>query len=782
MKFSIEKSKIIKYIIIGAEIMMLLSAVALFTRPLENYFFRGSELESNNAIFLDEINGMNQGYYMDSSMITDDSNLDDYVIRTPYIDLKRGSYQVRIGYSTETNINTYTVSSLSNFYSSKIGRQSVSLSKYQQECSFTFETNVPIKGYWIDVNFLGDNYLFVNEISVCETNTYKVKFLILTLLTCFIINSIYLFYTKSTWLHKKENRIVLLLSGAMIVLASTPAFVEYLYDGHDLDFHLNRIEGIKNAILAGQLPVRMQYTSLNGAGYPVSVFYGDLFLYIPALLRIAGWSVQSAYQWYIILVNTTTCIVMYIILNSIFKDRWIGIFGTFLYMMAPYRLECIFLRAAVGEYTAMCFYPLVVYGLYRIYTDELKVRTNSWLFLAVGFTGLINCHIISTFSAFLLTAVLCVLYIRKTFTKAIIIRLIKAVLATVGMCLWFIIPFVDYMRMDVRINHIESQGVFAGRALTLSQLLSVFPQGHGLMYSASEELLMEGEMPYALGGGFILTFIIYVVCFLYFDKRGTQVEKLGKMTFLFSFLVLFMTTRYFPWNQIEQCGKFVLFVMQGIQFPWRFLGTAAVLLTFVAAVAMNWIKTEGKTIIYYSVVAVLLTVSFISGMYFVENYMGNNEKRYICDEQDVSSSSIGVGEYLPQGAPFGLNNEVLHDEVVQILAIERDKDVYLVNCNNLSDSKQTIEVPILYYRNYRAIDKVTGNLFPIDSGTDCRIEIQIPEYFQGVIAIEYCSPWYWRASELISLFVILGMFSRVKLVRIKGIAKACDYIHRKKQK
>lgn len=782
MKRFTEKSKYVKYIIIAAEIIMLLSVVALFTRPLEKCEFQGTELETNGAIFLNEVNGMKQGYYIDSTMINEDSNLDEFVIGTPNLDLKRGSYQVKISYSTDANNNQYTVSSISDFNFVKMGRQSINLSSKEHECLFTFETDVPVKGYRVDVFFAGESYLFVNEISVLETNAYKVKHLILLLLTCFAISAIYFLHAKSAWFANKENRIVLFLLGIIIVLASTPTFVEYLFEGHDLEFHLNRIEGIKNALLAGQFPVRMHYSSLNGAGYPVSVFYGDLFLYIPALLRIAGWSVQAAYHCYIVLVNVAACIVMYFVLNSMFQDRWISICGTFLYMLAPYRLECIYLRAAVGEYTAMLFFPLVVYGIYRIYSDDIKEEKNNWLFLALAYFGIINCHIISTFIAVLLTALFCILNIRKTFTKKIFLRLTKAVLATLGMCLWFIIPFVDSMQMDVSVNHLESQGLFAGWALSLSQLLSVFPHGYGWMHSAAGELLHEKEMSYALGGGFILTIIIYVVCYIYFDKKGTDKEKVGKTAFFFSLLLLFMTTRYFPWDQMEQLGSLVLFVTQGIQFPCRFLGAATVLLTFVAAVAMDWIRTEGKTMLYYCVVAVLLTISFLSGMYFIENYMENSPKRYICDEQDVNNSTIGTGEYLPQGAPYGFDDEVLHDDEVQILAVERDKDTYLVDCSNFSDSIKVIEVPILYYNNYRAIDTVTGSRFQIDRGTDCRIKIQIPEHFSGIVAIEYCSPWYWRASEIISMFVILWMFYRVKLARINFIAKARGYTHRKTHK
>ena len=39
--------------------------------------------------------------------------------------------------------------------------------------------------------------------------------------------------------------------------------------------------------MAGQFPVRMHFSSLDGAGYPVSIFYGDILLYIPAVMTVS---------------------------------------------------------------------------------------------------------------------------------------------------------------------------------------------------------------------------------------------------------------------------------------------------------------------------------------------------------------------------------------------------------------------------------------------------------------------------------------------------------------
>ncbi len=753
-----------KQLIAAVEIFCIVLSLLPFARPLQRFDFSGKELEQKGAIFIETFpNGMQNGYYIDDSMTEDGIGAaeleENYFIRTPRIDLKRGSYQVRISYSSGGERNDYTNRSESNQYTVRMGREHTDLPSDREENIFTFESESLVEGYQLTVNFENDGYIFVNEISVEETNTWKIQRFLGILGMLLFVDMLLFLYAKKRYLFSKENMTAVIILGAVIVFSSVPVFSAYLYSGHDLPFHLNRIEGIKNALMAGQIPVRMQHTTLDGAGYPVSVFYGDLFLYFPAMLRILGWTVQDAYQIYVVLVNVATCAIMFYVLNQIFKNKQAAVFGTVVYMLAPYRLECIYLRAAVGEYTAMCFYPLVVYGLYRIYTDDLKKKENkgNWIILSLAFAGLVNCHIISTFSAFLLTALFCLLCMKKTFTKDVFWRLLKAALLAAGLCLWFIIPFADYMGIDVRITDVSSAGVYAGRTLTLDQLLSVFSWGTGMMYSIPNQLSGEAEMPYAIGGAFLAVLVLYLICWINLRDRKDKIAKFGKVCFLFSIFTLFMTTVYFPWDHLEHMGDIFLFVMQGIQLPWRFLGAAAVLMAFTAAAVFDWIKREEKDSVRYSAAGVILGLAVVSASYFMTDYMQQNEKIYYCDEQDVNNGEIGTGEYLLQGAAFGFEEEVLAGETVTVISSGREEDVFVTECVNLSEDEQYIDIPILNYPNYVAVDEMTGKNLEIVSGEECRIRVLLPGYYQGTVRVEYHSPWYWRMSEFVSVLTLIGL-------------------------
>lgn len=473
-----KKEKIFICLVLIIEMIVLFSCILSFFRPLSKYEYDGANCIASKAKYVENFMNENKdGYYVDETMIAEGEKLVDYRIEIPGTDLKRGSYEIRIEYSAGAAVNTYRTNSWSEYYQTKIGRQYIILDPKKKECTFSMESDLDVKGYTVCVDFGGEDYVFVDKILITETSVSKVRNLATTIILIMSFNYLWIAYKRKKIIFNKRNLTVWMILGSSVVFASLPVWNPYLFDGHDLAFHLNRIEGMKNALLAGNIPVRMHYSTLEGAGYPTSVFYGDLLLYLPAVLRVLGWSVQSAYQIYILFINILICIIMYRVLSGIFKNQGIALFGSYMYMLVPYRLECIYMRAAVGEYTAACFYPLIIYGLYLMYSEEEEEKKCDWLYFALGFSGLILSHVISTFIAFCVTLLFCIVKIKSTFKKEIFIKLCKAVMVTLGICAGFLIPFLDYMAMPVAVNVIQRRGEFEARTATLSQLFSVFPYG-----------------------------------------------------------------------------------------------------------------------------------------------------------------------------------------------------------------------------------------------------------------------------------------------------------------
>ena len=101
--------------------------------------------------------------------------------------------------------------------------------------------------------------------------------------------------------------------------------------------------------------------------------YSDVFLYPAAVLRILGFSLQTSYKVYVASITAATVGITFYALRKMFRSDCAALLGTALYTLSFYRLTNVFVRAAVGEYTAMAFLPLVVYGLWRIYRHPLPM-------------------------------------------------------------------------------------------------------------------------------------------------------------------------------------------------------------------------------------------------------------------------------------------------------------------------------------------------------------------------------------------------------------------------
>ena len=113
-----------------------------------------------------------------------------------------------------------------------------------------------------------------------------VKLLLFNIIACVI----YFRERKFKWI--PEVIVIIIIGG----IASLGLMEEYILYGHDLIFHLFRIEGLAEGLKAGSFPVRIQPGWFNGWGYPVSVMYGEGLLLFPSVLRILGVSVQNAYN------------------------------------------------------------------------------------------------------------------------------------------------------------------------------------------------------------------------------------------------------------------------------------------------------------------------------------------------------------------------------------------------------------------------------------------------------------------------------------------------------
>ena len=230
---------------------------------------------------------------------------------------------------------------------------------------------------------------------------------------------------------RRALRLPLALAG-ITLLACLPLFSNYLYFGHDLEFHMQRIAAMAAELSYGQFPVRLTTTTLNGYGYASPLCYCELFLLLPALLYNLWLPLRTCYQVYLFAVTLATCLIAYYSFAKITASRRLGLLGALLYTLSAYRLTCVYTRAAVGEFTAMAFFPLVLLGLYGIYTKD-KPRFGDWLPMALGMAAMVQSHLLSCELTALLLILFCLLRLRETFRPARLLAWVKAALLAVGL-------------------------------------------------------------------------------------------------------------------------------------------------------------------------------------------------------------------------------------------------------------------------------------------------------------------------------------------------------------
>lgn len=299
----------------------------------------------------------------------------------------------------------------------------------------------------------------------------------------------------------------------IIVMASIPLFNNYLIRGHDIYFHLMRIEGLAQGLGAGEFPVRIQPAWYDGYGYAVSVFYSDLFLYPAALLRLLGISLQDAYKVYVVLCNVATTLISGYSFGKIFRKREIGVFGSCLYTLSPYRLVNLYTRGALGEYTGMIFWPLLIYSCVLLLNeDRKKVQIQKGaVLMGISMAGMLQSHMLTAEIACMVLLLLVIVYCRRIFHKEVMLAGCGAVAAALGLSAWFLIPFLDYMLFGrFNINSIRNNDIMIQRqGAFLSQVFAIYDNAVGQSLDAGAGT--AGDFTQGAGLSLMLSVIILML-------------------------------------------------------------------------------------------------------------------------------------------------------------------------------------------------------------------------------------------------------------------------------
>lgn len=678
------------------------------------------------------------GWYIDSDFVS--GKTVDFIYG-PYVELPRGSYTVKISYRCDSDQSFLPYASKGK--SAFLKAETAKLSKNKNQVSYDFVATEDIDNFEVVVKYNGSGALEVWDIEIIK-NTENLRRLLVVLLAVFFGADCWIFWLKQDAAARNSAGKILLMG----LFVSLPLFVSGINIGHDLRFHLMRIEGIAEELKNGVFPVRMSSLWMDGYGYPVSIYYGDFLLYVPAFLRIAGFSVEVCYKLYLLLINLGTAAIAWFCFKNIFQDEKIAFAVAFVYVTASYRLVDVYIRAAVGEYSAMMFLPLAALAFYRICTEKNARKERIWqnaLLFSVGMSGVICTHILTAEMVILLLVPLCMVLWKRVKEKSAAKTLVLAALETLGLSLYFLTPFLDYYKnVDVKINEtvagetvkkIQSGGTY------IAQYFAFFQNPFGINSTEVDERML-------LTPGVVLMAALVVGALLWFYKKGNR--EIYFLTGL-SAAVLFLASDLFPWDHLAYHSALGNLMAQ-VQFPWRYIGIAAVILALLAGSILKQVKDKRLPGICIAVCAVM-TLFFLSS-YVESAYIGKFRETAELDDYKVVN-----GEYLRQETDSSrlshLRSWLLWENLEQAQIEERSGCYLKLSCIG-GVSEGYVELPLFSYKGYQAVDE-NGREMELSDGENGVLRLTVPAGYEGTVEVDFVSPWYWRLSELISLLTAAGL-------------------------
>ena len=653
----------------------------------------------------------------------------------PYIPLRSGTYTLRIKYSCDSDQSFYVIENHNTDY---IQGSNGSLWSNSHYISQEFKTTKDIQGLEVVIKYVGIGSLRIDDIQILKSVSRANRIVFVMVVIFAIIDMIIYFQRKGIW--QKDKNVFLALGGT-IIMASLPLLAHGIL-GHDLEFHLLRIDGLANELKRGVFPVRMQSLWMEGYGYPVSILYGDLLLYFPAMLRLLGFSVSTSYQIFMFFMNTLTTLIAFACFRRMFGSKKIGALTAFAYVTASYRLMDIYIRAAVGEVCAITFLPLIALAIYNIYMEDIsdwkRYRKNA-LILAAGVSGLLETHVLSCEMAVFILSVFCVVMWKKTFRKNTFCVFLLAVVETILLNLFFLLPFLDYYltvplkvtdAMKEEVMHIQGEGAYFVQYFAFNQ------NPPGVSYqNVCDRMVMTP--------GFLLIAAFVGAIFLFVNHRGNR--KIA-ISFAFSVFSLWVASNLFPWNRVADSSKIGNLLAQ-VQFPWRYIGLAIIFLTVLLGFeAIAYLKQNAERASWVLTALTIASICFSFG--FLSRYCDYTYTNLPLNTCDLYLYDVEVGEYLPPEYYEGFNLYPETDSAAEVKILSRDGTRMKVYCET-GAFETNVVLPVFRYKYYRITDEDGKTIQQSDYSTK-KLSFLLPANYSGTISVQFDPPWYWHVAELVS--------------------------------
>ena len=665
---------------------------------------------------------------------------DDYV-------LNKGTYTIRPEYSNTSSDNIIEVWD----NGTKVAQWSLeSTDGVKTAKDYTFTLDKDSQQLHIRIYYQGVGSLILNTMSLIPQGAfYRDAPYLMVLVILLAVSGIFLASYEKKHPSSRERKVTFLILAGLCLYSSMPLFIQAFAQADDVCYHLLRIEGLKDGMLDGQFPVVIFPEALAGNGY-LNSMYPYLFLYIPAFLRLLGVSLALSYKTLIFLANIATVAVIYKVLKSMTPSRYACILGTALYILLPYRFTNIYARGALGETLALTFLPLIIGGFYHVLMADKK----KWPWLVIGFTGVIESHVLSTATMAVIFSLCCLLFIRDLLQDKRWLEMVKAAALTVLLNLWFLVPFLYFFLKENLYQKALDWSGFSEYSINASFLADTF--------HTNDYRFLSLGLP-VLGCAGIC--VLKLVCERSEEKNGKRDKFL---TYLFggACVLTFLVTGYFGSKTLKELIPAIEPVLRTIQFPWRLLAPAGILFIFAGVI---WLSESEVLKPYRNLVfAFLVGVNLLTCLNQPYNQNNFAYKDYD-DTTTVGHQDKIIG--IPKSDatviyPYEWRIDALMDDkLTSDLQLSDAEKVTVENYEKkgthgtltyrTSGEGQYVDFPLQKYLGYAAEDE-NGEKLEISYGNNYRIRVMLTGDGEShTVSVRYRQPVIFRLSQAVSLLTLL---------------------------
>lgn len=567
---------------------------------------------------------------------------------------------------------------------------------------------------------------------------------------------------------RKDKVIHYIIIIAASLIAAIPLINLRIYGTDDGYVHMLRIFGMEQILKEQNFPPFIYSKFANGFGYAINLFYSPIVTYGPLFFRIFGLHYYTCLKLFAYSTILISCFTMYNFLYDVSKKREIAILGAVIYAFIPYRLETIFNRFAIGEFTAYIFFPMLFHGLFNL----LKGDGRKHYYIAIAAIGLILTHTISTEYSAIFALLYIIFNFKQLKNKGVIRKIVINVIFILAITTFFTVPLMEHKILGnyVIFNSTSMKSLpsdVQNSTIKISQLFKDIGEVNGVSFKIGIPLI-------------ILT-LLGIVSYKKVDKN----IRSEYITFaVIAMISLAMVTKLFPWIIMPK-------TLTTLQFAWRMLAFFEFALSIICAINLYYFidiickkssknskdtKVHTKTENLYNMLLLFAIIVIITSMMKIDYNYSYEKEKFLTDEEyetkiNEKNSIWSINrEYLPEKVDvkelgksyldyrenrvYVLDgNSTITNEKKKGLQLEFDIENYKANT--------ILELPYIYYLGYTVTAEQNEKIqmFESDNGM---LAIKLDENIESAhITVKYTGTTIEKVSYLISAISIITFIGYV---------------------